>query len=205
MRKIYLLINFVLLVLLFVLLAANFQLRPPPPDPALRWAPENFSPVVSGTPKTPQTGNVAAIRQKNLFNPLRGEAPQKSDETGKGQAAPPRFELIGLCTIGDTAGAIIDSKNPDSNGKSEKQKRRYYAIGSEVWGGFILDSVAENSAILKRKNETLEIKINRSRFSAEVGKNSSSGTASPRPAPTPPPPIPPPQRGPGIPPPGVNP
>ena len=111
--------------------------------------------------------------------------------------------------IGDGAGAIIDLKNVSGGDKGNKA-RRYYALGAEVYGGFLLDSVAEKSVILKRKNETLELKIDRSRYAAAVGKNKAQPPAQTVPPPVQPPRTPPPPvgspvtRGPGMPPPGVN-
>lgn len=181
MRKTYLVINFGLLALAGSLLAANWSFQTPPPDPALKWQPEAAAPTAAPPPAaaTPEpAARIQLIRQKNPFSPLRGEEPQKDESQVKGPAAPPRFELVGICLIGEQSGAIIEAKSAEPAGPAANRKRRYYPVGGEVLAGFVLDSVAENSAVLKRKNETLELKVSRSRFAAEMGRSGSAAKAA---------------------------
>lgn len=209
MRKIYLLINLILLAGVVGLLAAHQNFKPTPADKILKWKPAEVS-IQEASPKPQRKApQLSVIRNKNIFSPARGEDRSAASAEENKKTSPPRFELIGICTIGDGTGAIIDLKNVSGGDKGNKV-RRYYALGAEVYSGFLLDSVAEKSVILKRKNETLELKIDRSRYAAEVGKNETQP-----PAQTVPPPVQPPRmssppagspvtRGPGMPPPGVN-
>ena len=210
MRKIYLLINLILLTGVVGLLAAHQNFKPTPADQILKWKPAEVSSQGATQPALVKTPQLSVIRSKNIFSPTRGEDRSAVSAEENKKTPPPRFELIGICTIGDGAGAIIDLKNVSGGDKGNKA-RRYYALGTEVYGGFLLDSVAEKSVILKRKNETLELKIDRSRYAAEVGKNKTQPPVQAAPPPVQPPRTPPPPvgspvtRGPGMPPPGVNP
>lgn len=44
------------------------------------------------------------------FSPSRGEDLSEAQAERNKATPPPRFELIGICTIGDNSGAIIDLK-----------------------------------------------------------------------------------------------
>lgn len=210
MRKIYLLINLILLAGVVGLLAAHQNFKPTPADKILKWKPAEVSTQEASLKPQRKAPQLSVIRSKNIFSPTRGEDRSAASAEENKKTPPPRFELIGICTIGDGAGAIIDLKNVSGGDKGNKA-RRYYALGAEVYGGFLLDSVAERSVILKRKNETLELKIDRSRYAAEVGKNKTQPPAQTVPPPVQPPRMPSPPvgspvtRGPGMPPPGVNP
>ena len=214
MRKIYLLVNLILLAVVVGLIAAHHSFKPTPADKILRWEPEKISEKEATNQIQIKTPQLSVIRSKNVFSPTRGDELSTLENEQRKATPPPRFELIGICSIGDDAGAIIDLKNATGNDRSNKV-RRYYALGTEVYGGFFLDSVAEKSVILKRHNEVLELKIDRSRYAEEVGKKKALSPVPPGRPPEQQPPrnpsspvgpaINPTNKGPGMPPPGVNP
>lgn len=215
MRKIYLLVNLILLAVVVSLFVAHQNFKPTPADKILRWEPEKIAGSEIIKPVLQKVPQLNVIRSKNIFSPSRGEDLSEAQAERNKATPPPRFELIGICTIGDNSGAIIDLKNATGSDKGNKI-RRYYALGTEVYGGFFLESVADKSVILKRRNETLELKIDRSRYAAEVGKKKSQPSVPngrppeqnlpPRNPSSPVGPVQSPaKRGPGMPPPGVNP
>ncbi len=178
MRGLLFLLNLILLCVAGGLIAANWKFQRTPDDPILRWrapdAPEPENGFVSRREPPP----LAMIRNNNVFSPLRGKEPVQQGGEAEKKNAPPRFELIGICSLGEEAGAIIDAKG---GSPAKDRAKRYFAVGEEVAGGFILDSIAENTAILKRRNETIELKIDRSRFGAEIGKSGPPAALPPPP------------------------
>ncbi len=177
MKKIYTLAIPLLMIILAALLWINWSFKETPLDASLKW--EWVAPEAETKKNTIPSAvtNIMQVKQKNIFHPLRGLMTTEKSERGN-RSAPPKFELIGICSIGDVSGAIINFSNPQQRNASSKTQRRYYALGSEVWEGFILDSVAENSVILIRGNETLELKVMRSRFSMEVDKNTKTTSSN---------------------------
>ncbi len=141
-----------------------------PPDEELSQTPHAGADVTVSAPTAPVALDTELMKNTNLFDPERGRA--KVAETGN--AAPPErpnFELVGICSLGDSSGAIIDRKN--EVGGDPKKVRRYYVLGSEVGNGFILDTVTDQMVILRRDGEVLELKVGRSRF-GEQAKGSAS-------------------------------
>lgn len=222
MRHVYLLIILILLAAAAVLTAAISGFKESERDKALDWKIPEAVMTAQEKNAVSKPPRIAMIKSKSIFSPMRGEEAETAGIADTRKTAPPQFELIGICAIGDKSGAIIEVKNAGQPDKKSNKVRRYYAIGDEVYGGFILDAVHEKSAVLKRKNEILQIKIDRTRFAAEIGKGKNHkpgagrapGNAGPPPANpgVPPPnrgpigPVPQPgQRGPGMPVPGINP
>ena len=111
MRKIYLLINLILLAGAVGLLAAHQNFKPTPADKILKWKPAEVSIQEASHKPQMKAPQLSAIRNKNIFSPARGEDRSAASAEENKKTPPPRFELIGICTIGDGAGAIIDLKN----------------------------------------------------------------------------------------------
>lgn len=212
MRQFYLLINLLLIAVIAALAAAVFRFRETPRDKVLDWKPPE-SAIREVEKKIILPVRISEIKNKNIFSPTRGDEGEKRSGDESRKPAPPRLELIGTCTIGESAGAIIETKNANPSEPQGNRKRRYYALGDEVQGGFRLDQVSDDAVTLTRRNETMELKVDRSRFSAEIGQNKkgpqppSEGKPAPRHLPEDPagPRQQPGLRGPGTPLPGVNP
>lgn len=199
MRGLLFFINLILLFTAAGLIAANWKFRKAPDDVILKWRTPETLESESNSIARREPPQLAMIRSNNLFSPLRGKEPVQQNGEVEKKNAPPKFELIGICSLGEEAGAIIDTKG--GNPGSKERPRKYFAVGEEVASGFVLDSVAESTVILKRKNETIELKIDHRRFGAEVGKSKSVQPQG-GPSTTPPPTIAPGRRGEGAPPPG---
>lgn len=203
MRHIYLIVNLILIAAVAGLAYGIFRFRPGERDRILDWEIPEVSPGIRGNRAVSDAPQLAAVKSKNIFSPARGGEPDTENPERNPKSAPPQFELVGICSINDEAGAIIDLKNTArTNGN---KARRYYAVGENVYDGFILESVSDKSAVLKRKNEVLQLKIDYSRFAAEIGKGAPRQNRETPPEPPPVPAAPPKQRGPGMPVPGVNP
>ncbi len=185
MRRLYFIGNLFLLLAIAGLGTAYWRYRPEPPDRCLEWKTPEIAAGYLSPPESPPV-QPAVITGKNLFSPNRGAEAAAAEPDAPGRAAPPRFELVGLCSIGEDSGAIIEVKSVASGGKNGNQVRRYFPIGAEVFNGYILDSATGTTAILKRKNEILELKIDRSRHGAASGAVRKD-SASPVPPPPPPP------------------
>lgn len=169
MRKLLLLLNFILILALAAVVLSIWNFKKSPRDKILDWKPQISERTYTQRKKTaPVQLNV--IRSKNIFSPDRGHEVQGPESANGRKNAPPKFELVGICSIGDQAGAIIDVKTVGTS-NTELKKKRYFAIGEEVFDGFKLETIAEKSAVITRNNETLEIKIEGTRFAAEVGKS----------------------------------
>ena len=179
MRNVYLLLNIVLFTAAALLTALNLRWHPQHEDPAIKWVVPAGEPLM-GTPseQETQTPKLSVIRDQNLFSPSRGAQLSEQSSHSDDKTKPPRFELVGICAIGENSGAIIETKN-GSGAESPAGKRNYFAIGSEVGNGFILESVGDNSAVLVRNQEKLELKISRTRFSAEVKKGAGKVVSPP--------------------------
>lgn len=170
MRNVYLLLNIVFFTTAACLAALNLRWQPARIDPATKWvAPNDDSPAETPTEPTAGTPQLAMMRNQNLFSPSRGAQSTESGPISGEKQRAPRFELVGICSIGENAGAIIENKNGPDPGNA-KGKRSYFAVGAEVGNGFVLESVSDSSAVLRRNQETLELKITRSRFAAEIKK-----------------------------------
>lgn len=169
MRACFFILNLIFLAAVIGLFAANWKYRSTPEDEILRWRFPDMTGAETPAKEVREISQPALIRSKNIFSPLRESEPAVPPEGPGRKNAPPRFELVGICSIGDSSGAIINILG-NIDGSREKQ-RRYFAQGEDVDGGFILESVAESTIVLKRQNETLEVKIDRSRFRAEIDKN----------------------------------
>lgn len=171
--------------ILAVLVFAVWKFQTAPYDKNLDWKPQ-LSEINHAQNMKATAPQLNIIRSKNIFSPDRGsEAPSQDDTNGR-KSTPPKFELVGICSIGDQAGAIIDVKTNGTSSSGSK-KKRYFSLGEEIHDGFKLDSIAENSVVVARNNETLEIKIDGTRFAAEVGKQKAARPISPpsgAPAPT---------------------
>ena len=166
MRLFYLISILVLTFLSIGLSLAHLYWRPAPPDPAVRWTvPANE--LAPPPPRARHDTSIQTIREQNLFSPSRGSVIADNRPSAAKRNPPPRFELVGICRIGNCSGAIIEVKNAPSGLKTDAKKRHYYTLNDDVGGGFILTSVGENSVIVKRQHETLELKITRKRFAGQ--------------------------------------
>lgn len=167
--KLFLSISTAVLLLLLLLIGvglAGFEETPLPE-------------ILTQTPPLPELSAVAVasapagydlleMSQRNLFDPLRGKAKPAAPEAGNVQTQAPKFTLVGICTMDDGAGAIIEkTQQAQENSAGEK---RYFKIGDEVADGFVLEEVTEKGVTLKRENERLELTVGRTRFGEQAKK-----------------------------------
>lgn len=163
----YRLINLLLFIAVICLAVAHWRYAPAPQDRILQWHPPSAviqEPVRTDRDQKPQ---LSAIRAKNIFSPRRGRDAEKTMNTPEKRRTVPKFELVGICTIGEQSGAIIEAPDIGIQGKNTR-KRSYYALGDELPAGYSLEKINEESVILKRSQEFLELKITRSRFSRDA-------------------------------------
>ena len=73
MRKIYLLINLILLAGVVGLLAAHQNFKPTPADKILKWKPAEVSTQEASLKPQMKAPQLSVIRSKNIFSPARGE------------------------------------------------------------------------------------------------------------------------------------
>ena len=178
MRNVYLLLNIVFLATAAGLAALNLRWHPTRVDPATKWTPPAEEVTDTPAEQAVTTPQLAMIRDQNLFSPHRGAQVSETSSRSDEKKRAPRFELVGICSIGENAGAIIETKNGPGAG-SGNGKRSYFTVGSEVDNGFVLESVGERSVVLRRNQETLELKISRTRFASEIKKGGAK-VAAPR-------------------------
>lgn len=161
MKRVYLLVTLLLFACVIWLFFLHYSFKHSPIDPVLLKQIEYTDKVVHTHSLKSKETVPAVIKAKNIFSPTRGRQSSNDNTHIKDKTPVPKFELIGICSIDTTSGAVVDLKGVSDSNK--KHKRRYYRLGTEISNGFILDSIGENSVILKRKNETIELKISRSR------------------------------------------
>ena len=163
MKKILLLVFLVLLFLVFSLLYANMNFSPKPLDEELALTPRYMDIPKDEAVTEVEPEPISSI--DNLFSPDRG-LPR---EEAPGEVAPtdrPNFELVGIIMLNDQAGAIIENKN--QGGMVPAKQRRHYMVGAEMGNGFVLESVSESIAILRRNGEIIELRIGRERTGAKA-------------------------------------
>jgi len=171
MRGIHIIAVVVLVLINLVLAYANVYYKTPPPDKVLRKTPSgpdiSFPPLKTAERRA-EMPSIAALWEKNLFSSSRGEshADNPNIPVNRGD-----LELVGICRLGDTAVAIILTKNQASQkaatpvGSSTKNsafsigERHYYKQGQRLSNGFILKEVLSDSVLLSRGNEEIALKI----------------------------------------------
>ncbi len=181
MKRFYLTANVILVLAAALLLLGHFNFKPSPPDKALK---RTVMPSVTSGEKVekesaPQAFPPPDMQEKNLFDPQRGKAPATGDMTAMPQNMPP-LELIGICCLGESLGAIIVEKGlpmaatarqPGRGNDRKNVKKRYFKQGEEVMNGYCLNEIDTDKVILKRGHDVIELKVGRERFAAQSGTN----------------------------------
>ncbi|MDD3119408.1 MAG: hypothetical protein PHQ27_09530 [Victivallales bacterium] len=168
MKKMYLIVNTILLIAAGLLVAGHLDFRPSPPDKALRQTPMPILPqeetVLPAPP--PSSPPPESIQQRNIFDPARGQ-PREEEDQATVRHKLPDMELIGICRLGTTLGAIIAPKNYHRPGMGgQASRKRYFKINEEVLNGYVLNAIETNRVILQRGQEHLELHIGRKRSAA---------------------------------------
>jgi len=184
MKRFYLIINLILGIATALLLLGHVYFKPAPPDKALKRTP---SVMASGSAATApalvlKLPTATAIQEKNIFDPQRGKATGAGEKDNMAFSANrPQLDLIGICRIGETAGAIIVEKGaPHGGGAGDpgNVKKRYFKQGETVVGGYLLANIEAEKVTLKSGNEVMELKMNRDRSSAQAASaNARAGIA----------------------------
>lgn len=167
--KLFLFISTAVLLLLLLLIGiglARFE-ETPLPEVLLQTPSLPELPAMKAV-SSPAGYDLLEMTARSLFDPLRGKAKPAAPEAGNVQTQAPKFTLVGICTMDDGAGAIIE-KTQQAQGNSAGEKR-YFKFGDEVADGFVLEEVTEKGVTLKRENERLELTVGRTRFGEQAKK-----------------------------------
>jgi|GEM_PF-7047689 len=181
MKRLYLLLNAILLAAILLLIWANLRYESPAADKAVHNLPQ--LPVLSPLPAVPlQLTSQDTIRmaEQNVFSPGRGKA-----VTGNAPGAAEvrsQLQLVGICMIGKNYGAIIVGKNGNwsprpvmagpngapthqpvpttGNGGKVHHEKRFFKLG-EVVDGLILKEIKTDAVILVGNHDRIELKLER--------------------------------------------
>ena len=159
MRKIYLILNVIFIIVIVLLLRtyAN-EMRTltssSGKNPVKKTKVNKKAKIIRKEVVIPDENLVASLTSSNLFEVNRGE--EIVAETAKKTPATRTnysFRLMGVCHFGKMKGAIITDNSRRNAGKN------YFTIGEDVGNGFKLYDVAEKSVVLKNgaKRITLEL------------------------------------------------
>ncbi len=172
MRTFYIFLNLSLFILTVLLLVLNLSFKAQPPDKILSMAPvlnENAQlsqKIKGGREEIP---DIASLWDNNLFSPYR------TGDGGPllGAAKPTGMELMGVCSFGDVAGAIMLDKQASaavsqpgrlrnkgvlSQGASANAPR-FYKLGEQLENGFTLSEINSDSVVLSRGREQIVLKL----------------------------------------------
>ena len=164
MRKVYLLLNTIFIIIIVMLLNAYAKSLEASENLAKKRS-QNITEVkkirknrhVRAKVAIPEEDLVAILKESNLFEVNRGE---ELVETAKKPDAPRNntsFKLMGVCHYGEIKGAIItsNSQSKNSSGKS------YFTIGEDVGDGYKLYDIAEKSVVLKSGNRKVTLELSK--------------------------------------------
>ena len=113
MKRIYIIINAVLLLSILLLGWSNVRYAPPPEDKNVGKLPQLTAlPPLPAVPLQLTAQDTAKMVEQNIFAPGRGKAVPTDSPTMA--AARPQLQLMGICMIGNSYGAIIVSKDSAS-------------------------------------------------------------------------------------------
>lgn len=174
MKSFYIFLNLLLFMLAALLLAVNVMFKPYPPDKILSMAPVLNEPVRAGQKikgGKEEIADIASLWENNLFSPYR------SGEGGAllGSGKPTGIELLGVCSFGDVAGAIILDKQAAAAAGSQPSRLRsrmgaasgaaagsvprFYKLGDQLENGFTLSEINPDSIVLSRGREQIVLKF----------------------------------------------
>ena len=139
-----------------------FTHQAPPPEKVLKRTPNKENVTVEDIfikKKNPTTASALAfIADNDLFAPSRGVAPGKKNKTIKPKKT--QFELIGICNMGSTKGAMIIN----TSSRKGTNKKQFYSVGQPIDGtGYRLIDIdpTEETAIIGVGNTQYSIKLER--------------------------------------------
>ncbi len=119
------------------------------------------------TPKSalqPPKRDYSYITKNDLFNPLRGKAPDDENRPVAKKSGPPsryKFDLRGVFRSGDSYGAIIlvSGNNPASKEDLKKANGEIFFQGAEIAEGCVLRKVDYTSVTILQNGEEIVVKL----------------------------------------------
>jgi len=145
MKKLFILLNFMLCVCVIMLAVLHVSYKTPPPPAILENSPEEANTTVESFFKIPgkplDASRLTYVTDNDLFNPMRGVDPDSMDKVVVEQKIKQnQLELMGLFKFGDMKGAIIASTAAKS--KDSLEKKQFYKVGEKISGtSYILQDV----------------------------------------------------------------
>lgn len=158
MRKIYLILNIVFIIVIVMLLRAYANkvqaLTSPSTKSPLKKNVDKKIKISKKKIVVPDENIVATLTNSNLFEVNRGEE-VVAETAEKAPAARTNysFKLMGVCHFGKLKGAIITDNSRQASDKN------YFTIGEDVGNGFKLYEVAEKSVVLKNGAKTITLEL----------------------------------------------
>ena len=172
MRTFYIFLNLALFILVVLLLVLNLSFKSQPPDKILSMAPvlnENVQLAQKMKGGREEIPDIASLWDNNLFSPYR------TGDGGPllGAARPTGMELVGVCSFGDVAGAIMLDKQASAAAPQPGRLRnkgvisqgasatapRFYKLGEQLENGFTLSEINSDSVVLSRGREQIVLKL----------------------------------------------
>ncbi len=201
MKWFLIIIDIFLVAVVCIAARYHYSFKDPKPDKALNSTPKlmkkvkNIPAAIKNDPI-----NIEEIVGNNPFHPQRGQKENKSPSPPEEPQTPPprnqpKFDLVGICKLGDTAGAIIipkgvvrrthrsvgrrrhASRSRSTDHYSHQNKQHFFKLNDEVSDGYKLVTVTQTSATLQSSSGKIELKIEHTRFDQE-SKTAQSTKAS---------------------------
>ena len=168
MKKMYIILNIILFILVTVFCVLHFLYQSHPPEQILSNTPVNENIHVKDIFKTKKhfltESQIAMISDNNLFLPTRGVDPA-SLKTSSGKPGRvirrSQFELSGICKMGELKGAIIINKSSRSSGN----KKHFYMVGDKI------DNTPYRLQDINPQEESVTINMGNSRFELKLERN----------------------------------
>jgi len=144
MKKLFILLNFMLCICVVMLAVLHVSYKTPPPPAILENTPQEADVKVEPFFKIPgkplNESALTYVNDNNLFDPTRGVDDSQQNVVVEQTIKQNQLELMGLFKFGEMKGAIIASTA--AKAKNELEKKQFYKVGEKIAGtSYILQDV----------------------------------------------------------------